>query len=64
MSRRQTDEERIVNFFTNATPEQATTLLNVINGIMHTKKPQAGKKGKTGAAAGKEQPQPIAKAGD
>ena len=63
MSKRQTDEERIVNFFTNATPEQATTLLNVINGIMRSRKPPTtkGGKGKTGAAAS---PQPIAKAGD
>jgi hypothetical protein len=64
MSRRQTDEERIVNFFTNATPEQATTLLNVITGIMHTKKPQPGKGGKAGKTGTATPPQPIAKAGD
>ena len=57
MSRRLTDEERIVNFFMQATPEQAETLLNVINGIVRGKKPAAPKKNRTKAA-----PEPITKA--
>jgi hypothetical protein len=56
MATRLTDEERIVEFFTNATPEQAETLLNVIKGIVRTKRPATKRNHK------KTVPEPITKA--
>jgi len=37
MSRRQTDEERIVNFFHQAEYAKVTTLYNVVRGVMRAR---------------------------
>jgi hypothetical protein len=57
MSKRITDEERVVNFFAEAGLEKAQTLFNVVRGIMRSRTTEEGPQPvKTRKPRGKNKP--------